>query len=148
VGDAMFKGMIEVRYNRLLTCFSKKEDQIRLIKFFCIGGFNYLLNIVMVWVGTEIMGFYYLVSVAVAYLIITIANFFWHSGFIFKVQRSSAMFFKYIGILALFYFMHIGFVMALTDWLRLYYLLSVIISVSTLFFVKFLIYNTFVFKDA
>lgn len=142
----MFKGMTKVRYNRLLTCFSKKEDQIRLIKFFCIGGFNYVLNIVLVWFGTEIMGLYYLVSVAIAYLIITIANFFWHSGYIFKVQRSSVMVVKYIGILALFYFTHIGFVKVLTDWLRLYYLLSVVVSVSTLFLLKFLIYNTFVFK--
>ena len=136
-----------VLYKRLVLLNNKKL-KTRFIKFFVIGGLNYPLNIYFVWFGTEIIGFHYLFSVATAYLIITITNFFWHSSYIFKIQRSRVLFVKYISVLVFFYFIHLGFVKILTDWLTVYYLLSVIISISILFLLKFVTFNIYVFNDA
>ena len=73
---------------------NNKELRKRFIKFFLIGGLNYPINILFVWYGTEMIGFNYLISVAISYLIITIVNFFWHSSYIFNVQRSKMIFAK------------------------------------------------------
>ena len=105
---------------------SNKELKIRFVKFFFIGGLNYPLNIFFVWFGTEIIGYNYLVSVAISYLIITIVNFFWHSNYIFQIQKNRVVFVKYISILIFFYLIHITFVKGLTEWFSFYYLLSVI----------------------
>jgi len=139
--------ILMVKHKRLISFLGNKDYQLRFIKFFFLGGMNYLFNIVIIWFETEIIGFYYLFSVANAYLIITVVSFFLHSGYIFKVQRSSAIFFKYIGVLSVFYFAHIGFVMVLTEWLKVYYLLSVIVSITTMFLLKFAVYNNFVFRN-
>ena len=80
----------------LISSLFKGEYQIRLIKFFLVGGLNYPLNLFLVWIGTEIVGLYYLFSVAIAYITITIMNYFWHSNYIFIVQRNRRIFFKYI----------------------------------------------------
>ena len=126
---------------------NNKELRKRFIKFFLIGGLNYPFNIFFVWYCTEMMGFNYLTSVAISYLIITITNFFWHSSYIFNIQRSKKVFIKYLSILILFYFIHLGVVKGLTDLFSVYYLLSVIISISILFFLKFIVFNNFVFSD-
>jgi len=134
-------------YDKLILLFQDKIIRTRFIKFFLIGSVNFPLNIILVWFGTEIIGFYYLFSVVIAYFIITVINFFLHCSYIFKIKRNSTVFVRYIIVLAFFYFMHIVFVKILTDQFGVYYLLSVIVSVSILFLFKFVTYNKFVFTD-
>jgi len=121
------------------------ESKTRLIKFFLIGGLNYPVNVILVWFGKEKIGLDYLVSAIIAYSIITITNFFWHSNYIFHSKRSKAIFIKYLSSIMVFYIAYIAFLMILTDWLNFYYLLSVIISISILFLIKFYIFNNYVF---
>lgn len=130
-----------------VTSFQKARllYPIKFSKFLLLGGFNYLLNIFLVWLGTDIIGFYYLCSTGVAYFIITITNFFWNSSYIFKVPRNKSVLFKYVVTLCFFYFLHLGFVKMLTDGLRIYYLLSVIISLGIMFLSKFFVFGRFVF---
>lgn len=125
----------------------KKEYLIRFRKFVLLGGFNYLLNIFLVWLGVEIIGLYYLYSVGTAYFIITVANYFWNSVYIFKVRRNSVMLIKYITSLAVFYCLHVLFVLFFTEVLNVYYLLSVTISITAMFFIKFVVYHELVFRD-
>lgn len=126
---------------------NKSELTSRLFKFILIGGFNYPINIALVWFITEIVGFNYLSSAIIAYSLITISNFFWHSGFIFQSKRNKLIFIKYLISIAFFYIAYIFFVKTLTEQLNFYYLYSIIISMSILFFIKFFLFNNYIFVN-
>ena len=123
------------------------HQKIPFIRYIFVGCINYPFNIILVWFGSEIMGLYYLFSVAIAHLIITLLNYFWTSSYIFKAQRSHKVFFKYICSLAIISLMHLLLVKILTDIFDIFYLYSVATSISILFLVKFFIYNKLIFTD-
>lgn len=136
------------RIGFIFTFFKdKSEIASRLFKFVLIGGLNYPLNIVLVWLITEIVGFDYLLSVIIAYSIITMSNFFWHSGYIFQSKKNKFIFIKYLISIAFFYIAYIFIVKTLTEQLNIYYLFSIIISMSVLFFIKFFLFNNYIFVD-
>ena len=130
------------------TFFNKKSElRNRLFKFFLIGGLNYPINLALVWFITEEIGIDYLISAIIAYSLITISNFFWHSGYIFQTKRNKSIFIKYLISLVFFYFAYIFLIKTLTEQLNFYYLFSIIISMSVLFFLKFFLFNYYIFVD-
>ena len=127
--------------------YSGKQRRIAavLFNFACLGGVNYLLNILLVWFCTEVLNIYYLFSVSISYIFITVSSFFLNAKFIFKSHGNYWNFVKYILMLLTFYGLHVGLVKLLTDELTLYYLYSVMISVAFLFLLKFFVYYKYVF---
>ena len=117
----------------------------RFFKFTIFGIINYSLNIFIVWFCTEILDIYYIISVSIAYIVISFSSFFLNVRLIFHSQGSCWVFGKYVVMLATFYLLHVGFTKTLTDGLHLYYLYSVMISVAFLFLLKFFVYYKYVF---
>ena len=129
--------------------FFNNENELRnrLFKFFLIGGFNYPINLAVVWFITDYIGINYLISAIIAYSLITLSNFFWHSGYIFQSKRNKSIFIKYLISIVFFYFAYIFLVKTLTEQFNFYYLFSIIISMSVLFFMKFFLFNYYIFID-
>jgi putative flippase GtrA len=126
---------------------NKSELRKRLFKFFLIGGLNYPINLALVWFMTESVGINYLISVIISYSLITISNFFWHSGYIFQSTRNKSILIKYLISIVFFYIAYIFIVRILTEWFGFYYILSIIISMSVLFSFKFFIFNNYIFLN-
>jgi ubiquinone/menaquinone biosynthesis C-methylase UbiE len=81
-------------------------------------------------------------------IVIVLFGFFYNFHFTFKnVKDKGNKFIIYTISLILFTVVDILFVKILTDDLRIYYLLSIIISTTILFALKFLFYRRFVFID-
>ena len=137
------------RIGLIFTFFKdKRELASRLFKFFLIGGLNYPFNIGLVWLNTEIVGLDYLLSAIIAYSVITISNFFWHSGYIFQSKKNKFIFIKYLISIVFFYIAYIFFVKTLTEQFNIYYLYSIMTSMIVLFFIKFFLFNYYIFVDA
>ena len=133
--------------NIISKFFNNYHRKARLIKFFFLGVINYPINICLVWFFSERIGIYYLQSVAIANLVIVISNYYWNRRFIF-LSDNNKVFIKYLCIVISFYFCHLILVKVLTDLLGVYYLLSVISSITVLFLLKFIIFDKFIFKDS
>ena len=135
-------------YTTIAKFFNNYDRRIRLIKFIFIGVINYPLNICLVWFLSEKIGIYYLQSVAIANLVIVIFNYYWNRRFIFLSQNNDKVFMKYLWMVISFYFCHLILVKTLTDLLGVYYLLSVIFSITILFLFKFILFDKYIFKNS
>ena len=133
--------------NIISKFFNNHHRRVRLIKFFFLGVINYPINIFLVWFFSERIGIYYLQSVAIANLVIVISNYYWNRRFIFLFDNNK-VFIKYLCMVISFYFFHLILVKVLTDLLGVYYLLSVIFSITVLFLLKFIIFDKYIFKNS
>ena len=128
--------------------FNNYDRRIRLMKFFFLGLINYPLNIFIVWFCSAKIGIYYLQSVAIANLVIVISSYYWNRKFIFRFNNNNRMLMKYLLMVISFYFFHLILVKTLTDFFGVYYLLSVLCSITILFFLKFIIFDKYIFKNS
>ena len=128
--------------------FNNYDRRIRLMKFFFLGLINYPLNIFIVWFCSAKICIYYLQSVAIANLVIVISSYYWNRKFIFRFNNNNRMLMKYLLMVISFYFFHLILVKTLTDFFGVYYLLSVLCSITILFFLKFIIFDKYIFKNS
>lgn len=121
------------RFDRLkqtLWSISKKFDLFRFLKFCMVGATGTLVSTGLLWLLTELAGFYYLVSAAISIETAIIVNFTFHSLFTFSDRRSSTVrifimrLLKYNLISLGGLFLNMGILWLLTEVFGLYYLLS------------------------
>jgi len=120
----------------------------KFIRFSFGGAITYGLRIVLTFILTDFFKMWYLLSYSATTLIILIFGFFYNFYFTFKnVEHKRNKFIVYGVSLVLFSLVDISFVKILTDNFELYYLVSIIISTSMIFLVKYSFYNKFVFVE-
>jgi putative flippase GtrA len=124
---------------------SRKTVSSHFAKFALLGAFHYVLNAFLVWLLTDIAGIYYIYSTAFVSVLINVMGYFWNSAFVFNVAKQKKTLYKYIISLFVFFFLHLTLVKLMTDVLGVYYLASVVISVTLLFVLKFAAYYLLVF---
>jgi len=130
-----------------LLAFAKKSHLDIFMKFSVSGIFMQGFNLAMTFVLTEVVGLYYFWSFIIAFTIITLMNFILHIKVIFKVQNDvSRRFWLYLGAVAAFYFSNIILVRVYVDLFGIYYLVGIALATITLYILKFLVYDNYVFK--
>ena len=108
----------------------KKFDLLRFLKFCTVGATGTIVSAVLLWLLTEIAGYYYLVSAAISIETAIIVNFTFHSFFTFSDRRSSTFriflmrLLKYNLISLVGMFLNMGILWLLTEIFSLYYMLS------------------------
>ncbi|MBP9812453.1 GtrA family protein [Candidatus Gracilibacteria bacterium] len=60
---------------------------MQLLKFVIIGGFSAVLDLILLYVFTDILGFYYLVSACMSFNIVLLIAFFVHKKYTFVCTR-------------------------------------------------------------
>ena len=115
---------------------------------FVIGGIiSYGVKIAATFVATEVFRLWYFYSYLFSLALVIVVNYLVNVYYIFRVQDHLLMnFVKYLGSILLFYLADAALVKALTDWLLLNYLVSIVISTTLFFLGKFVFYQFFLFK--
>ena len=119
-------------------------------KFVAAGGLVMVLSIVLMYLFTDIVGFYYVASAVLVLLISLTINYFINNAWAFNDRKNKSHAFGWTKFLmvtgiceALYFVLLIGF----TDGLGIYYLLSVVMAVLIRFPVKYLLCCWLVFPD-
>lgn len=120
----------------------------KFIKFLVGGVISYSIKLIFTFLLTEIFHLWYLLSYSITMIIIVVFGFLYNFHLTFKnVKDKKNKFVVYAISLILFTLVDIYFVKILTDNFQIYYLLSVIVSTTLLFVLKFLFYKAFIFVD-
>jgi putative flippase GtrA len=95
---------------------------------------------------TEFAGMYYLLAYVLSLCVTIIINFFLSMRWIFNVEgRVGNRFVRYLVVLAAFSLANTLLVKVFTEYLGVYYLLSIILVSGSMFLLKYLTYNSKVF---
>lgn len=120
---------------------------IKKISKFSIGGIlNFLIKIGLTFFLTERLKVWYFSSYIITLLVLLIYGFYYNAYITFDVKNNQKHnFMKFSVIMILFLLLDGMLVRILTDFLGLYYLLSIVLVTFVLFFARFFTYNKFVF---
>ena len=115
---------------------------------YLIGGFiNFVLKIVLTVILTEYLKISYFVSYIITLCIVIIYSFCYNMYLTFKVTHDKAInFMKYIIALLFFNFIDASMVRILTEYVKLYYVVSIIIVTGILLILKFIVFDKIVFS--
>jgi putative flippase GtrA len=110
---------------------------------------TYPLLLVLTYTLTEYVHLYYLASYFLALCVSIILNFALLLKLIFTAKgRVKSRFVRYIAVLASFTLANTVLVKVITEYVHIYYMISIIIVSGSLFVLKFLTYNKKVFHQA
>ncbi|NCP71932.1 GtrA family protein [archaeon] len=108
-----------------------------------------LTDLLFLYVFTEFIGLFYLVSVKLSYFIGMIVAFFGNKQYTFKKtnKRSYHQFIDFFIISVIDLCMNVILIKLLTEYLGVWYILSKIITVIIIFFGKYLLHKKIAFKN-
>jgi len=120
----------------------------KFIKFTGGGIISYGIRIILTFILTDLLNMWYLFSYTFSTLLIILFGFLYNFYFVFKnIEARKNKLLVYTVSLILFSLVDILLVSIITDKFHVYYLLSIIISTSFLFMIKFVFYKKFLFVD-
>ncbi len=109
-----------------------------------------IADIVSLYVLTEFIGIFYLLSVKLSYLVGMLIAFFGNKKYTFKenkIKTSTHKFIDFLIISVIDLCMHVIFVKILTEYLGVWYIFSKIITVMVIFFVKYYMHKKIAFNN-
>jgi len=126
----------------LQEVFSKK-----FIIFVIGGGIGALLNLIITWFLTDILGLWYLISYLFGGVVNTTFNFFYHQRITFGIRGGAKIrFFKFVLVTIGVILISLSLIYFLTDILCIHYLVSGVIVISGVAILNFLINKKWVFR--
>ena len=131
----------------------KKHEQIG--RFLIAGGFAFAVNIVVLYVLTEIFHIYYLISTVLAFLVAFNVSFFLQKSWTFRDNSRDNLHVQiplYLGMQVANLVLNTGLMYVFVEYLHIWYILSQMIITTVLATVIFLINKKYIFnrreKDA
>ncbi|HTY13289.1 MAG TPA: GtrA family protein [Candidatus Omnitrophota bacterium] len=117
--------------------------------FFLLGGvFNYAVKIGITVLLTGLLKLPYYVSYPVSLVAVIVFSFYYNFHVTFRSRTSqNQRFLAYAAALLLFIAADYLLVVALTGFLRLYYVVSIVISTTTIVVAKYLLFDRVVFNE-
>src|SRR5437868_10802873 len=79
-------------HHRVRHGMRRPHNWIQLIKFFAVGGSGYVVNLLVFWVCSHKLGFHYLASATIAFLVAVFNNFWWNRHWTFGARGGHAGF--------------------------------------------------------
>ena len=123
----------------------------RVARYLMAGGAGASVNLAALYFFTEYIGFYYLVSVAVAFFIAFAVSFTLQKFWTFKDKSTDnihgqALMYLIVSVSTNF-FLNIGLMYFFVDTLRVWYILAQVISGGLIAMLNFIIYRNFIFRN-
>jgi len=110
------------------------------------GGVNFILNTAVTYFLTDVLGLYYLYSYIIVQIIIITYGYLYNSLITFKQKKPTRKsLIKFLVCLPIFAFLNVILVKILTDWLGIYYLISIVVTIFLTIAGRFYIYKKWVF---
>lgn len=135
----LFKYIVKFNIKKL---FKEKTDNvfIQFFRYLFVGGFAAIVNIGMLYVFTDILYLYYLVSNILSFILGLIVNYLLSKKFVFQDETSISktkefIIYTIIGVIGLG--LDTLFVWLFTDLTKIYYMLSKLISTAFVFIWNF-----------
>jgi dolichol-phosphate mannosyltransferase len=127
----------------------KYKENIKQFLIFALGGgVNFVLNTVVTYLLTDVLGIYYLYSYIIVQIIIIVYGYLYNSYVTFRqVKPSKLALAKFIFLLPVFAVINVMLVKILTDWLGIYYVASIILAIFITIVGRFYIYKKWVFRN-
>ena len=117
-------------------------------KFALVGGSGSLIGLGILWIFTELAGWYYLVSLTLALLVSVSNNYLWNSKWTFKDKKASIKGFgKYLSLSAGTLVLNLILVFILTDVIGIWYMFSAIITTGIVFLINFTLSRKYVWNS-
>ncbi len=121
-----------------------KKDLYRYVKFVFGGGISLILNLLITYLLTELIGFWHMVSFAIALSLETIFLFAYHSKVTFKVNGKFKIF---VIVILLISFLNWILVYLLTEKIKMQYLIAIVLVAGVVSILNYFINKKIVFKD-
>jgi putative flippase GtrA len=114
------------------------------------GGITTGVSIAVLYVLTEYVGFHYLLSSSIAYLVALVTNFTLQKYWVYKDsgRRIAGQFTRYVGLVGINFVLNLTFLYVLTDWMGLWYIMSQFIVTGLLFVFNFFVGRKYIFRAA
>ena len=128
-----------------------KKDFLRIYKFAVTGVTATLTDLILLYIFTDVFHFWYVISVAVAYIIATAISFILQKFWTFEeketanIRKQGTIFFI---VAAISWAVNTYTVFALVEYANIYYLLAQIIVSAFIAVSNYIIYKKFIFKTA
>ena len=134
--------------------YIKSEHFIRLIKFGIVGGSGFIVNMVFLWLFTEIFGIYYIISSVLAIGLAMINNFIWNDVWTWRgrgqpgVKPFFVRLLKFCLVASLAgYVGNLGILWILTHFFYLHYLISNVFGIAVGTLINYFLNNYWTFKS-
>ena len=128
----------------------KAESFITLVKFGLVGGLGTIVNLLILYLLTDIAGFHYLISAIFSIEMSVITNFLLHDAWTFKERKAISKrlyrFCKFHLTVMIGLVTNYAVLFFLTEFYNLYYLASAFIGILTGFIINFLFSSNFVWR--
>jgi putative flippase GtrA len=122
-----------------ITKYYRRSKRMKIIKFMMVGGGGALLGLTVLWLLTDLAGFHYLSSYALAFVVSVSNNYFWNSRWTFKGKQSNIKgYARYFVLSAATLGMNMLLMYLATDVIGLWYMMSAVIITGIVFLINFL----------
>lgn len=126
----------------------KKFITPHLIRFGIVGASGAVIGLGVLWLLTEKVGLFYLISYIVSTLIAVTNNWFWNSQWTFKQSVGFFGWLKYLGVSSSTILLNVSLVFVLTSIAGVWYMFSAVIGIGTAFLLNFILSRKVVWKGA
>lgn len=109
----------------------------RWIKFGIVGGSGAVLKLVLMYLLTDILGIYYIISYLMSFSVVVAHNYVWNSRWTFKQSGMPLGLAKYAAVSAFTVTINTGVIYLLTDALGLWYMFSTAIAILIAFSINY-----------
>jgi dolichol-phosphate mannosyltransferase len=131
-------------YQKIIHKFHQNKLELVL---FIIGGIgSYGINLVLPWILTEGFGIWYVYSITITQIIQFIYAFTYNMLLTFRADFHWLRLVRYTVVLVIALLTNILLSYLLTDFVGLYYMVSIAISIIVIFSFKYIAYKKWVFK--
>jgi dolichol-phosphate mannosyltransferase len=136
-------------YLRNLGRYAFSGMGAQFVKFALVGLLGTLINLAVLYSLTEMLGVYYIISAVAAFTVAATSNFFLNKVFTFGERlrhRAAGKYVRFLAVSVLGLSVNLAFLFLLTEFFRVYYLLSQVISIALALAVNFLGNKKWTFK--
>jgi len=120
----------------------------RLLRFLLVGGICFGINLVILYVGTGLLGFHYLASTVVSILITNIIGWLLNRNWTFDARHREPIcqLFKYLSANSMSYFVSLGLMALLVSLLSINYLLASAIIAGLMALLNYMLHKNWSFR--
>jgi len=132
-----------------LDVLTQKKTMNQYPKFFICGLIGIIINLITLYILTEIFGVYYLLSAFIALILSSSLNFILNKVWTFKEEIEDGFigkYFKFGAVRVVGLLVSLGILYILTEYFNLYYMISQTISLIIVGFISFFIYKIWIFE--
>jgi putative flippase GtrA len=117
-----------------------KPVHIEFVKFAVVGGFGTVVNIIVLYCATELLGMYYMYSAVLSFLVAGAHNFILNKLWTFREKigdQVAVKYFKFMVVSVAALGVNLVFLYIFTEFLKIWYIISQVLAIGTAMLINF-----------